>query len=125
NHSEHRVWDENILENISDIQAKGLKLVVCCENLNEAQHLTQAKPFAIAYEPPDLIGSGVSVTTRPEVVKDFIGIIPAGIIPIIGAGISNREDVQNALKLGSKGVIVASAFVMANDHKAKLQELLS
>ena len=124
NHSEHRVWDENILDKISSIQAKGLKLIVCCQDLNEAEKLIQVKPFAIAYEPPDLIGSGISVTTRPEIVKEFIKIVPEGILQIIGAGVSNGEDVESAMKLGADGVLVASAFVMAEDHKAKLQELL-
>lgn len=125
NHSEHRVWDENILNKITNIQAKGLKLIVCCQDLSEAAELIKVKPFAIAYEPPDLIGSGISVTTRPEVVKEFINIVPDGILQIIGAGVSTGEDVKSAIELGADGVLVASAFVKASDHKAKLQELLN
>lgn len=124
NHSEHRVWDEVILDKIEFLQSKGMRLIVCCQNLDEANILTESGAYAIAYEPPDLIGSGISVTTRPETVKQFIDIIPDGIIPIIGSGVSSGEDIKTALQLGAKGVLVASAFAKAHDHRKKLEELL-
>ena len=45
------------------------------------------------------------------------------IIPLCGAGISTREDVKEALKLGTKGVLVASGIVKARNQRKALKEL--
>lgn len=124
NHSEHRVAFENILDNINMLQAKGLKVIVCCENTEEAVGLLNANPFAIAYEPKDLIGSGVSVTTRPEAIKSFIEATTGKTLALIGAGVSNGEDVIKGIELGANGALLASAFVKATDPYAKLNELV-
>lgn len=124
NHSEHRVWSDSIVEDIKAIQAKGIKLVVCCENVEEAKKALEAEPFGIAYEPKDLIGSGVSVTTRPEAVKEFIEATKGKTMVFIGAGVSTKEDVAKSLELGAEGVLLASAFVKAENHVAKVKELV-
>lgn len=124
NHSEHRMYSDSIVEDIKTIQSKGINLIVCCENTQEAQRLTGANPFAIAYEPKDLIGSGISVTTRPESVSEFIKSIPNQKNILIGAGVSTIDDINKAVELGAEGVLLASAFVKALDPKAKLDELV-
>ncbi|MEP7103593.1 MAG: triose-phosphate isomerase [Candidatus Dojkabacteria bacterium] len=124
NHSEHRVWSDSIVEDIKAIQAKGIKLVVCCENVEEAKKVLEAEPFGIAYEPKDLIGSGVSVTTRPDAVKEFIEVTKGKTMVFIGAGVSTGEDVVKSLELGAEGVLLASAFVKADNHLAKIEELV-
>lgn len=123
NHSENRQNMETIVEDIKAIQSKGIRLVVCCENVTEANKILEANPFAIAYEPKDLIGSGISVTTRPEAVTEFIQAVKGKTMAIIGAGVSTGEDVANSLKLGAEGVLLASAYVKAEDKSAKLNEL--
>jgi triosephosphate isomerase len=123
NHSEHRVWSDSIVEDIKAIQAKGIKLVVCCENVEEATKLLEAQPFGIAFEPKDLIGSGVSVTTRPEAVAEFIQAVKGKTKVLIGAGVSTGEDVRKGLELGADGFLLASAFVKAADPVAKAREL--
>jgi triosephosphate isomerase (EC 5.3.1.1) len=42
---------------------------------------------------------------------------------ITGAGIESGEDVEAALRLGTKGVLLASAAVKAKDHYQKIMEL--
>jgi len=123
NHSEHRVWSDSIVEDIKAIQAKGVQLIVCCENVEEATKLLEAQPFGLAFEPKDLIGSGVSVTTRPEAVSAFIAATKGKTKVFIGAGVSTKEDVSKSLELGADGVLLASAFVKAEDHVAKAKEL--
>lgn len=125
NHSEHRVWSDSIVEDIKAIQSRGVKVVACCENVEEANKLLEAQPFGIAFEPKDLIGSGVSVTTRPEAVKEFIEATKGKTMVFIGAGVSTGEDVAKGLELGAEGFILASAFVKAQDPIAKVLELVA
>lgn len=124
NHSEKRVNTDTIVEDIKAIQSKGLKLIVCCENSTEAKTIMQAEPFSIAYETPDLIGSGISVTTRPEAVKEFVDSVAGQKNILIGAGVTTGEDVNKSIELGAEGVLVASAFVKAEDPYQKLKELV-
>lgn len=125
NHSEHRFSDWQELEaTITNAQTTGVKLIVCCENLSEAEKLLPLSPFAIAYEDKDLIGSGESITTgRPEEVQNFVALVQGKAKAIIGAGISTAEDIKVGKEFGAEGFILASAFVKANDRKAKALEL--
>lgn len=125
NHSEHRVWNDSIVENIKSIQVNGINLIVCCENLDEAQTLLQANPFGIAYEPKDLIGSDTSVTTRPEVIRDFLDLVKEKTTAFIGAGIKQKSDIEKGLELGAEGFIISSSFVKSTDPKKLLSDLTS
>lgn len=125
NHSENRKNSLTIIEDIKNIQSRGIKLIVCCENVEEAKEILKAEPFAIAFEPPELIGSGISVSNYPDLVKDFINLFESSnTIPLIGAGISKGTDIKDSIALGAHGVLLASAYVKASDKKAKLKELL-
>ena len=44
---------------------------------------------------------------------------------LCGAGISKGEDVRNALKLGTEGVLLASGVIKAKDQKAVLMDLVA
>lgn len=125
NHSERRHTDwKHLEETIDHAHEKGVNLIICCENLEEAERLVKMNPYAIAYEDKDLIGSGQSITTgRPEDVKRFINMVKGKAKAIIGAGISSGEDVSKGLEFGADGFILASAFVKAPNKKAKILEL--
>ncbi|MEM3594437.1 MAG: hypothetical protein QXS27_06890, partial [Candidatus Jordarchaeaceae archaeon] len=45
------------------------------------------------------------------------------VIPLCGAGISTGKDVTAAIRLNTKGVLLASGVVKAKDPKAVLQEM--
>lgn len=116
NHSEHRMWGPKIKDEISFIQSLGINLVVCCESIEEAKQLLEIKPFGIAYETKELIGTGVSVTTNPDVIKEFIDLTKGKTMPFVGAGVTNREDVETSIRLGAEGVLLSSAFAKATNH---------
>lgn len=125
NHAEHRLPLAQVQENISLIQMSGLKLIVCVESLEEAMQILDSKPYAIALENKDLIGSGQSIATqRPDEVQAFIDAVGDRTIPVIGAGISSGEDIRIGKELGARGFILSSRFVKAADHGTKLLELL-
>lgn len=125
NHAEHRVWSENIVDDIKLIQSKGINLVVPCESIEEAKILVEAKPFGIAFENKDLIGTGKSITEEmPDSVVEFINFCKGKTKLIIGAGVSTGEDTQSGIDMGGEGFVLASAFVKAEDPVAKLEELI-
>jgi triosephosphate isomerase len=80
----------------------------------------------VSFEPPELIGTGIAVSkAQPEVVTNTVKLVRevnAEVTILCGAGISHGEDVAVALKLGTQGVLVASAIVKAKDQYSILRE---
>lgn len=121
NHSENRT--NNLNKMVGKLSQSDLNAIVCIESLEEIIAIKDYKPFAIAYEPPELIATGNSVTNKTEIVEKFISIVKSFTLPFIGAGITTRADLVQAEMLGAKGVILASAFTLATDKFKKLEEL--
>jgi len=126
NHSENKIPIEVIGSTIQKIRnlKSDFKVLACCESLDEAQEISQFKPDFLAYEAPELIGSETSVSqAKPQIISELTKVIKE--IPVlVGAGIRNREDVKKALELGSKGVLVSSDLVLADDFKDQLIDLV-
>ncbi len=104
----------------------GLKTYVCVQSTDEAREIAKFEPTAIAYEPPELIGGDISVSSaKPEIVKEFCDIVKNGSksLPLIGAGIKTSEDVKKSVELGSEGILVASGVMKAEDTKEVISEL--
>jgi triosephosphate isomerase len=119
NHSERQLKLSDISEVIGIARENGLISVVCANNPNISAAVATLKPDIIAIEPPELIGTGIPVSkAKPEVVTDTIKLVrkvnPTVTI-LCGAGISRGDDVAVALRLGTKGVLVASGIVKAKD----------
>jgi len=126
NHSERQLRLSDIDATVEIARVKGLVTVVCANNPNIGAAVAALKPDVLAVEPPELIGTGVPVSkARPEVVTDTIKLvreINKKVVILCGAGIGSGEDVASALKLGSKGVLVASGIVKAKDPYRVLRE---
>jgi len=124
NHSEKKL--KQLEGHVIAAKKADLYVIVCATTAKECGRAAKMKPDAVAFEPPDLIGSGISVTTRPEAAKKCISAIrkTKGVLALVGAGVSNAEDVAIAKRLGADGVLLASAYVKAHDHKAFLNKLL-
>lgn len=127
NHSEKRMAADSVKATVERLHANGLESLVCAATTNEAGAIAAFTPSFIAIEPPELIGSGVSVSkARPEIIINSAKAVKEvnhKIKFLCGAGVSNKEDVRKALELGAEGVLLASAFVKAQDPKAFLSEL--
>ena len=127
NHSERKLSLKEIEKCITI--AKKLRLItfVCSPNLAESERIAKLGPDFLAYEDPSLIGSGRAISkVKPESVKNFVEKvlkINPKVVPLCGAGISSGEDVKLALKLGTKGVIIASAIVKKKDPEPLLVEI--
>ena len=129
NHSERKIPHAQIQKTVEASKKIGFKVLVCADSIDEAKKVAAFGPWAVAIEPPELIGSGVSVSkAQPGVVSDGVRAIKgvdSKVLALVGAGVSNREDFRLSLKLGAEGVLLASAFVKAKDPKAWLAEFLS
>lgn len=126
NHSERKVPFEEIKKVVEKAKQLQLVTVICADTIEEAKKISTLKPDYIAIEPPELIGSGISVSkARPELIRDTVKAVKEiADIPIIcGAGIATGDDVRRAVELGVVGVLPASAFAKAKDPEAVLLDM--
>lgn len=126
NHSERRLKLADIDAIIARARESDLLSVVCANNAAVSAAAAALKPSMIAVEPPELIGTGISVSkAKPEVVLstvDLVKRINPDVVILCGAGITSGEDVAAALRLGTEGVLVASGVVKAKDPYKVLLE---
>jgi triosephosphate isomerase len=127
NHSEHRVSADHIQQAVQALREVELESMVCAKDVEEAVRLAAYEPTSVAVEPPELIGSGISVSTaKPEVVSGAVQALQQAapnVKVVCGAGISTAADVKKAIELGVDGVLLASAYVKAKDPRALLEEM--
>jgi triosephosphate isomerase len=124
NHCEHKLKFADLKKTVERCNERGFKLIVCASNLREAQKIKALNPYAIAFEDPELIASGKSVTThKSESIQKFVNLIKdTNIIPLCGAGITTSDDVKEALRLGCRGVLVSSAIANSQNPEKFLKE---
>jgi triosephosphate isomerase len=126
NHSERQLRLSDIDQIIKIARENSLVSVVCANNPAASAAVATLEPDIIAIEPPELIGSGISVSkAQPEVITgtiERVRKVNTHVAILCGAGISRGEDVAAALKLGTQGVLVASGIVKAKDPYAVLRE---
>lgn len=128
NHAEHKITD--IARRIATAKAANMAVVVCAADVTEAKAVASLTPAPdyIAVEPPELIGGKVSVSkAKPEVVSDSVAAVKSAnssIRVLCGAGVNSREDVEKAIELGTEGILVASAVVLAKNPEEVLVGLI-
>ncbi len=128
NHSENKVDLNKLIELYKGlIKIPDFKVIICVDSIDELKRLINAciKPYAYAIEPPELIGTGRSVSKyKPEVISEAVSIGRRyGLKILCGAGVSNREDVIAALRLGADGILVASAIAKQEDPYDKMYDM--
>lgn len=128
NHSEHKTSHKQILKLVTIANKRGVNSIVCVDSVDELLSLINLgiKPTAYAIEPPELIGSGKSVSKyKPETVRKAVKIGNENNIPILcGAGVVDGEDVNIALSLGTRGVLVASGVVKSEKPYVTMEEMV-
>ena len=129
NHSEHRMKIADIDFIITKAAGLNLLTIVCTNNIAVSAAIAELKPYAVAVEPPELIGTGRSVSkVDPAIVEDTVKEVKRvnkNCVVLCGAGVTNGEDVKAALELGADGVLLASGVVKAQDKKEVLLDLAS
>ncbi|HDD26319.1 MAG TPA: triose-phosphate isomerase [Acidilobales archaeon] len=119
NHSEKRLRIDEINFLIKKAKDLGLETLVCADTPETSAAISALKPELLAVEPPELIGTGIAVSkAKPEVITNtvsYVRKINKEVIILTGAGISSYEDVAAAIRLGTSGVLVASAIMKAKN----------
>ena len=127
NHSEKQLSEQKTEKIMEKAEKYGLFTIICAKTPKEAAELSLLNPNYVAIEPPELIGTGKSVSTaEPEIIdKTIKQVTMASKTPVIcGAGVSTKKDVEEALKHGVKGVLLASAVAKHPNPYEKIKELL-
>jgi len=128
NHAEHKIPLDQISGIVARAKEIGLSTVACAADMEESRKIAGIGPEIIAVEPPELIGTGVSVSkAKPEAVVNSVKAVKdvnPRIKILCGAGITTGEDVAKALELGADGVLLASGIVSAKDQRAAIQDIV-
>ena len=126
NHSEHRISSKEISALVSKLKELKMISVVCVKNVAEAKKYAKLNPDYIAIEPPELIGSGRAVSKeRPSLITNAVKAVQSSKRKtklLCGAGIVSGVDVEKAIQLGSKGILVASGIVKAKNWNKIIEE---
>lgn len=125
-HSEHPVPDRILRDTVRLCQKEGLIVMACAGSLRQLQKHLKLRPDIIAYEAPELIATGRSVSrAKPEILKKSADIAKKFGVPLwCGAGISSVEDVQRALEIGAEGVLISSWIVKAKNRACAVDGLV-
>jgi triosephosphate isomerase (TIM) len=129
NHSECRMKLADISDVVNSAKQRDIFSVVCTNNIETSVAASTFDPAFVAVEPPELIGSGISVSqAEPEIVEGTVNKVKKVnkyTEVLCGAGISTGDDMRAALDLGASGVLLASGIILAADPKEALLELVS
>ena len=105
NHSEHKIEHPQVCNLVKRLRELDMISIVCADDLEEVETLSQFSPDYLAIEPPELIGKGIAVSkANPSIITDSVQVVKR-ISPTVkvlcGAGIVDKTDVQRALELGA------------------------
>jgi len=126
NHSEKRIRMDEIAETIKHLHLASLESVLCVDRHELVAPAALLSPTYVLVEPPELIGTGISVSrAKPEVIiKSVEEINKVGGKLLVGAGISSKEDSKRSIELGASGVGLASAVMKDPNPVAKAEEII-
>ena len=129
NHSERRLTLAEIEASVRGLQAYKLVPVVCTNNEITSAAAAALAPAYVAIEPPELIGSGISVSkANPDIIRRSVAAVHAvnpKVKVLTGAGIQSGECVKIAVDLGTDGVLLASSVVKSKEPGTVLRDLVS
>jgi triosephosphate isomerase len=127
NHSENRLNFDTIEMIVSKARTLDFNIIVCAENLGEVARFAEIGAPIVAYEPPELIGGSISVSTaKPDIIEKAAEVCKKNSVKlIVGAGIKAHNDISTSLKLGAVGGLVASGVVLASHPAVAITSLIN
>ena len=127
NHSEFRLNFDTIEKVVLKARAMDFNVIVCAEDLDEVSRFAELGASLVAYEPPELIGGNISVSTaKPDIIEKASALCEKNAVKlIVGAGIKTHNDILTSLKLGAAGGLVASGVVLASNPAVAITSLIN
>ncbi|MFP4402263.1 MAG: triose-phosphate isomerase [Candidatus Nanoarchaeia archaeon] len=126
-HSEHYLSLQETLKRVEYAQSYYINTCVCVRDIQRVEELKQHNiKGLVAFEPPELIGGDISVTTaNPHIITQVEEITQnSNLSLLVGAGVKTKEDVEKALELGANGILVASGVVKSSNVEKEVKNLL-
>jgi triosephosphate isomerase (TIM) len=128
NHSEDQYEKDALKSAVEECKKEELFTIICAPTAEVSAEYAAFMPDMIAVEPPELIGTGVSVsTTQPELVTNTVTAVHSVVSDmtvLCGAGVVTTEDVSKAIELGAKGVLLASGVLKADNPREVMLDLI-
>lgn len=122
NHSEKRLTLGEIEKRVKYAKKYGLTTLVLTDSAEEAEKINLMGPDYIGYEKEELIAGDVPIIeVEGPNIENVLDKIDRPLI--IGSGIKEKDDITESLKIGAKGVILASGVVKSKDTEEKMLEL--
>lgn len=129
NHSERRMLISDIYKTKKIADNLGLATMICADSPQEAAAIAEFGPNIILAEPPELIGTGVSVGKVLEgFVADTLFLVKKinfKILICCSAGINDGNDVKKIIKMGAEATGSTSAILKSDNPVKKLEEMIS
>ncbi len=112
---------------VRDSRTARLYTIICTNNEAVSAAATKLDPHAIAFQPPEIEESNLSVSNvEPSVIQNNtkrIKIENPRISPFCGAGIHSSIDVEKVFELGVEGILISSIYTNSKDPNAFLTSL--
>jgi triosephosphate isomerase (TIM) len=127
NHSEDKFDSFTLTSAVESAKRAKLTTIVCVDSLERLRFALRLQPTYIAYEPPELIGGTISVTTKPEIIRTMVREVSSAKSKtklLVGAGIKSAQDIKTALLLGCHGILLASAIADSKNPRKSFQDLV-
>ena len=123
NHSENKISFDKIKTTIEKAKKMKIKTIICCSTFNEFKKIEKLKPNFIAYEPKNLIGGDISVSTsKPQIIQKITNYSNVDIL--VGAGVKTKEDIEKSIKLKAKGILASSGIVLAKNKSKTIKDFI-
>lgn len=128
NHSERKRPYSVLKETVKICKELHLKTIICAPDTSDIKEFSRLKPGYIAYEPKELIGGNMSVTSaKPKIIEKAVKVLKkkdSKIKLLVGAGVHSGEDLRKAVELGASGVLIGHAVPKARNPGKFLKEMI-
>ncbi len=128
NHAEDQKSTKEIDFILKEAYDHNLEVLLCAPSPEFALGMSYYKEVSyLAYEPPELIGTGKAVSQyRGEDIKRIASSIKLHnslVKFLVGAGINSRKDIDISLQLGADGVFISSMVMKSQNIERTFEEI--
>lgn len=126
NHAEHPMPLFQLAKAMARADELGMLTIVCADTVEEAKAIAMLRPDIMVCEPTSLIGTGkVSDKNYMATTNEAVKSVSPHTLVLQAAGISNGQNVYDAILSGAGGTGGTSGIVAAADPCAVLDDMFA